>query len=236
MTVVDGFSSPLRRGARFEIPARGWNDLRTLIEGRISPGLEDGRYHSHLVARWRADGGGVAAHRRVIDGGKVTVEAATPATPEQAAHLGAIMVYAAHSGERVVVELLPPDSSNWSYAELSRMCCRWSVDRFGSGSDWPIKPTVDGQGVNVALTGTRSVSRGVRQAAYSLGEAPSVISAAYSDVFDIPREMGETAFADLVGAPDFDTAVTAFKEAEAAVTPYEAAHVALGALIAHNNI
>ena len=109
-----------------------------------------------------------------------------------------------------------------------------SVAHFASGSDWPVKPSLGGLGVEVAFSGTRSAGPRQRAVAYSLGEAPSVVSEVYSEVFQMPREIGEATFANLVGAPDFDTAAAAFKEAEAAPTPYDAAHAALGGLIAHN--
>lgn len=231
MTKVAEFSSPLRRGARFEVPAEGWNDLRTLIEGRVSPGLEDGNNRSHLVSRWRADGGGITAHKRVFDGGGVVIEVANPATPEQAARLGAALIYAAHAGQKVSVELSPPTKYPGSYQELSRRCCQFAVSRFGCGADWPVRPSVDAEGVSVAFSGTRIVEGGWRPVTYSLGEAPSVISAGYSEVFGLPREGGEAVFANLVGAPDFGTAVGIFKEAEGADTPFDAAHAALGSLI-----
>src|SRR5688572_20099199 len=140
-----GFESPLSQGTTLELPAESWNELRTLMEGRTAPGTVPGRHGPHLVARWRADSGSMTAHRRVVDGGEVTVETARPASQEQAAQVGAMMIYAARSGRRVRVDLLPPPNGRTDYRDLSMRSCAWAVGRLGSGAGWPIRPSLVGR-------------------------------------------------------------------------------------------
>ncbi len=230
MTEVASFNSPLTdRGVKLVLPAGAWNDIRTLMEGRVAPGLTDGRYHPHVVSRWRTEDG-ITAERRVFgDDEKVTVEAARPTTREGAAQLGALMVYAARAGQRVSVDVSIPSGPGLNYEELSRRACRWTFDRFGFGAGWPIKPSLTDGAAQVTFPGAKHTTRSgdVLPPEYFLLDSPEVVSTAYSDIMRVPREVGQTVFADLVGAPSFDIASRAFWQAQGELTPYDAAYMAL---------
>ncbi len=222
MTEIAEFRSPLTaKGARLTLPRASWNDLRTLIEGSSSLGLDDGRHHSHVVTRWRSGVGVDAARFTLQPDTDITIDAARPVNREHAAHLGALLVFAVHAGQKVKVDLAPPAGHpGFTHPQdLRTRCAEWVVREFGWASDWMVRPSLHEESLEVRLP-------------ESLSEAPRLISDAYSSIFATTKEAGYEAVAGLFGAHDFDAAVAALASAGEAPTPYLAAHAALGALLA----
>ena len=218
MAETTEFRSPLTvRGARLKLPRTSWNDLRSLIEGQTSPGLDDGRYHSHLVSRWHS-GMGIDASRLMLHpDADIAIEAARPETRERAAYIGALLAFAVRSGQQVKVDLAPPAERRVP-ADLLIRCGQWAVHRFGWGAEWMVRPSLHRDSIVVALP-------------ESLSDAPQLVSDAYSSILDVSKEAGRDAVAGLFGAVDFETAVAALESAEEVPTPYLAAHTALGVLL-----
>lgn len=240
MTEVASYTSPLTsRGVTFslrETPGQ-WNDIRTLIEGPTGPGFADGQ----PVWRWRAGSGGVEASRqmRFLDAGDfgITVNAKPPQTREEAAQLGALMVYAIHAGAKVEVDLALPEANGHSnYSALKDKAVRWAMGRFGTCVDSPVMPTEYAGGTEVAVrarvrNGVWVQERKPESVLVVHTSAPEIIGEGYAAVTGAPIEYAQDVVARMVGAPDFATADKAFRDAADAETPFMAAHLALGRLL-----
>jgi hypothetical protein len=247
MTQVETYTSPLARGVQFTFPEQGWLDLRTLIDGSVRPGAVDGNDRAQPVFRWTSDDGGITAHHPVLGNGDrmVRVDVRRPTTQREAAQLGALLVYAVSAKLEVNVDLALPDDegsgpTERGHFDLSERACVWGVRRFGSYPHSLIKPVEYNSGGNTALALQATFGRPRRwhdvtpegSRRFAGVPAPQAIGEGYAETLGISLERGQQVVTDLVGAPDFDTVMAVFQGAGEAKTPFEAAHWALGALLA----